>query len=53
MKHKKDGRNLECIYGKSMTRIVEAPTRNGVLLNLTLINREVLVGDVSDRYQQS
>lgn len=46
MKHIQPRRILESIGGNCLTQVVEAPTRNGVFLNLSLKNREGLVGDV-------
>lgn len=37
---------LESIDDNLLSRAVEDPTRNGMLLNLTLTVREGLVGDV-------
>lgn len=48
MKHKPSRRFLESLDDYFLTEEVDDPTRNGVLLDLILINREDLVGDVND-----
>lgn len=46
MEHKKPRRILEKIDGNCLPWRVEVPTRDGVLLDLSLKNREGLVGGV-------
>ncbi|KAF4803717.1 hypothetical protein TURU_013832 [Turdus rufiventris] len=46
VKHKQSRRCLESIDDNFLSHVVEDPTRNGVLLDLILTNREGLVGDV-------
>ncbi|XP_063280190.1 uncharacterized protein LOC134564864 isoform X3 [Prinia subflava] len=45
-KHKQSRRFLESIDDNFLSQVVEDPTRNGVLLDLKLTNREGLIGDV-------
>lgn len=45
-KHKQSKRILQGIGGSFLTQVLKDPTRNGVLLNLTLTNWEGLFGDM-------
>lgn len=48
MKHKPSRRFLESLDNYFLTQEVDDPTMNGMLLNLILINKEDLFGDVND-----
>lgn len=43
---KQSQRFLECVEDNFLTQLVNDPVRNGSLLDLLLVNREVLLGDV-------
>ncbi|GAB0176076.1 hypothetical protein GRJ2_000072800 [Grus japonensis] len=44
--HKQSRRFLECIYDNFLLQVIEEPTRRGAMLDLILINKEELVGNV-------
>lgn len=43
---KKYRRFLECIDHSFLAQVIEEPTKKDILLNLILMNKKVLVGDV-------
>ncbi|GAB0188096.1 hypothetical protein GRJ2_001274900 [Grus japonensis] len=45
-RHKQSRRFLECIDGNFLLQVIEKPTRRGAMLDLVLINKEELVGNV-------
>lgn len=49
VKHKPSRRFLESLEDYFLTQEVDNPTRNGVLIDLILINREDLFGHGNDR----
>uniref|UniRef100_A0A8B9FNR1 Reverse transcriptase domain-containing protein n=1 Tax=Amazona collaria TaxID=241587 RepID=A0A8B9FNR1_9PSIT len=46
-RHKQSRRFLDCVEDNFLLQVIEEPTRRGAMLDLVLINREGLVGNVT------
>ncbi|GAB0205919.1 hypothetical protein GRJ2_003057500 [Grus japonensis] len=44
--HKQSGKILECVDDNFLLQVIEEPTRRGAMLDLVLIKKERLIGDV-------